>query len=59
MLAYEGVQLQRWVCRAWAVVRVPRHLKEELAWATDKRHWIISNIILNTYTTKKLKNKAV
>ena len=39
-------------------VHVLRHLKEWLAWATDKRLWVISNI-KNSYTTKKLKDKAV
>ena len=41
---------------------VLRKLTEELAWATDKQLQVISNIMLFktvTYTTKKLKNKAV
>ena len=38
---------------------VLRHLKEELAWAIDKRLQVISDKMLNSYTTKKLKNKAV
>ena len=43
-------------------VHVSRHLKEELAWAIDKRLQVISNKMLfktATYTTMKLKNKAV
>ena len=28
------------------VVRVQRHLKAELAWATIKQIWVISNIVL-------------
>ena len=35
-----------------------RRLKEELAWAIDKRLWIISNKMLS-YSTKKLKKKTV
>ena len=40
------------------------HLKEELAWAIDKRLWVISTIKLfkNSYSTKELKdlmNKGV
>ena len=41
---------------------VSRHWKEELAWAKDKQLGIISNnynVIWNSYTTRKLKNKAV
>ena len=40
---------------------VSRRIKEGLAWATDKRLQVISNIMLfkNNHTTKKLKNKAV
>ena len=36
-------------------------LKEELAWATGKQHWVISiiNNISNIYATKELKNKVV
>ena len=36
-------------------------LKEELAWATDKRLQIISHIMLlkNSYTTEELKCKAI
>ena len=37
---------------------VSRRLKEELAWATDKRLQVISNIIFS-HTTKTLKNKVV
>ena len=37
---------------------VSRHLKEELAWATDKRLWVISNIMFGCIT-KKLKNKVI
>ena len=39
-----------------------RHLKEDLAWAVDKRLQVISNkMLLKTvsYTTEKLKNKAI
>ena len=42
---------------AYMNIHVSRHLKEELAWAIDRRLQAISN--LNSYTTKKLKNKAV
>ena len=28
------------------VVRLQRHLKAELAWATVKQIWVISNIVL-------------
>ena len=39
---------------------VSRHLKEELAWAIDKGLQVISiKYYLNSYITKKLKNKAV
>ena len=44
------------------VIHISRCLKEELAWARDKWCWVFSNIYnvtLNSYTTKKLKNKAV
>ena len=43
-------------------VAISRHLKEELAWAIDKQFWLIINITLFkrvSYTTKKLKNKAI
>ena len=43
-------------------IHVSRRLKEELAWATDKRLQVISNIMLfKTVISlcKKLKNKAV
>ena len=43
-------------------VHISRHLKEELAWVTDKWLWVISNIMLFkafSYINKKLKNKAV
>ena len=46
------------VCRCMHILR---SLKEELAWATDKWFWVISNIMLfktASYTTKKLKNKV-
>ena len=36
--------------------------KEELTWATDKRPYVISNMMLIktvSYTTKKLNNKAI
>ena len=41
---------------------ISRHLKEELAWAIDKQFWLIISITLFkrvSYTTKKLKNKAI
>ena len=34
-------------------------LKEELAWAIDKRLQIISNIMSVIYTTKKLENSYI
>ena len=39
---------------------VSSHLKEELAWAVDKRLWVISTITLfkNSKGMKELKNKA-
>ena len=40
-------------------VCVSRHLKEELAWATHKWLWGISNIMLNSYSTKELMNNAI
>ena len=42
-------------------VRVSRHLKEELAWATNKWLWVISNKMLfkTVIPLMKLKNKAV
>ena len=42
-------------------VRISRCLKEELAWAMDKRLQIISHIMLlkNSYTTEELKCKAI
>ena len=43
-------------------VRVSKSLKEELAWAIDKRLWIISTKMLFKIViaiTKKLKNKAL
>ena len=43
---------------AYVNVRVSKSLKEELAWVTDKRLRVISNI-MNSHTTKKLKNKVV
>ena len=39
-------------------IRTSSHLKEELAWAVDKRLRVISTI-MNSKTTKELKNKAV
>ena len=38
-------------------ILVSSHLKEELAWAPDKRLRVISTIMLfkNSYSTKKLK----
>ena len=38
-------------------VHVSSHLKEELAWAVDKRLQVISTIMLskNSYSTKELK----
>ena len=47
---------------AYINVHVSRRLKEELAWATDKHLWVISNQMLFKRvirTTKKLKNKAI
>ena len=47
---------------AYINIRVSNSLKEELAWAIDKRIRLISNIMLfkiRSYTTKKLKNKAL
>ena len=42
------------------IVRILRHLKEDLAWATDIQLWIISNICyVKCIATKELKNKAV
>ena len=41
-------------------VCISRHLEEKLVWATDELLWVISNVVLfKSYTTKKLKNKAV
>ena len=40
-------------------VCVSRRLKEELAWAIDKWLRVVSNKMLFSYTTKKLKKKAV
>ena len=40
-------------------VRILRRFKEELAQAIDKKLWVISNIRNASYTTKKLKNKAI
>ena len=41
-------------------IHISRHLKEELAWAMNKRLSIINNVmLLKIYTTNKLKNKAV
>ena len=42
-------------------VRVSSYLKEELAWAVDKRLRVISTIMLfkNSKSIKELKNKAV
>ena len=40
-------------------VHVSRLLKEELAWAIDKQLQVISNHYNVSYTTKKIKNKAV
>ena len=46
---------------AYVNVHVSKSLKEELAWAIDKRLQIVSNkmLFINSYTTKKLKKKAV
>ena len=47
---------------AYVNVRLSKSLKEELAWAIDKRHRVVSNKMLFktvSYTTKKLKKKAV
>ena len=43
-------------------VHVSRHLQEELAWATDRWLWVISNITLFktvSYTTEELKTKGI
>ena len=42
-------------------VRVSSHLKEELAWAVDKRLWIISAIMFfkSSKSTKELKGTEV
>ena len=37
-------------------VRVSSHLKEELAWATDKQLWVISTIMVFK-STKELRIK--
>ena len=41
------------------VICVSRHLKEELAWATDKQFQVIRLIKTVSYNTEGLKNKAV
>ena len=38
-------------------IRISKHLKEKLAWVIDKQLGVISN--KNSFTTKKLKNKAL
>ena len=40
---------------------ISSHLKEELAWAADKRLWVISTIMLfiSSKELKELKNKAI
>ena len=40
---------------------ISKYLKEELAWAIDKRLWVISNrsLFKIVITTKELKNKAI
>ena len=41
-------------------IHVLRHIKVELAWGTYRWLRVISNIMLfKSYTTKKLKNKAI
>ena len=41
-------------------VRISKSLKEEFAWAIDKRLRVVSKkCYLKQYTTKKLKKKAV
>ena len=40
-------------------MHVLRHLKEKLAWAKERQLWVISNMYNVSYTTKKLKNKAI
>ena len=35
-------------------IRVLNHLKRALAWAADKRLWVIGTI-MNSYSTKELK----
>ena len=47
---------------AYVGIRVWKCLQEELVWTTDKWLQVISNnynVIQNSDTTKKLKNKAV
>ena len=41
---------------AYVNVYILRHIKEELAWAIDKWLQVISYIMLNDYTTKKIKS---
>ena len=41
---------------AYVNVCISKSMKEELAWATDKRLQVISN---NSYATKKLRNKVI
>ena len=43
-------------------MHISKRLKQELAWDTDERFWISSNIMLLEtvrYTTKILQNKAI
>ena len=37
-------------------VRISSHLKEELAWAVDKRLWVISTIMLFKKTVEVLRS---
>ena len=43
---------------AYVNVRISKHIKEELAWAINKRLLVISNEILFT-TVMPLKNKVI
>ena len=46
---------------AYMNICVSKYLKGELAWATDKRLWVISSrsLFKIVITTKKLKNKTI
>ena len=48
-------------CGVCGVLRVSRHLKEDLAWDKDKQFQFISSIMsfkIITHITEELKNKA-